>query len=129
MKKETVVMVLDSEYGDRVVDLAMYQAVWIIGSDVNRAAVKRIHATGGMIASSVTMWSSPDVPSTQEEWESKIGDIERHHGEFSQSPPVSIIVVVGLSVSDEAKVAFKEFDYSEIEITSLGFRAYKKLAS
>jgi hypothetical protein len=129
MKKETVVMILDSEYGDRVVDLAMDHAVWIIGSDVNRVAVKRIHATGGKIASSVTIWSSPDVPSTQEQWESKIGDIERHHGEFSQSPPVSIIEVVGLSVSEAARAAFREFDYFEIETTSFGFRAYKKQAA
>jgi hypothetical protein len=126
MENQTVVMIFDPEYGDRLIDLAKKHTVWVIGSETNRAAAKRIHTKGIHIASIVTIWSSAFSPNTEEDWLSKIDDVERHHGDFAQSPPVSIIEVVGLSVSEAAKMAFRKFDYLDFESTPFGFRTHKK---
>jgi len=48
-----------------------------------------------------------------------------HHGEFSHNPPVSIIEVFGGILTTQSERAFRNYGYSELEITSNGFRASK----
>lgn len=120
-----VSLVLDSDVGDRLSELASDSHVWLIDAPANRAAASKYRARNpkGGAGSGVTTFRASDDTSDLEKCLGVLGTIDLHHGEYSSDPPYSILEVVGLPRSREVISALENLGFKNFEDTEAGFRA------
>lgn len=124
----TVVLVVDTTFGERLWQIAAWHDTWVVPSDVNRAVVEQIwreraEATSGP---SVTVWSGPTPAVTERDWLDILDTIEVHHGSFWCEPPLDILSVYGGSVTSGAATALQAYEYDIAQPTKAGFVAIKR---
>jgi hypothetical protein len=120
---ETIFILLDPDTGTMLNEYAACGPVWITQSPENRQAAEAYWASKSESDHSVTIWSEPRSGESEEEWLGILDDIELHHGEAWSGPGVEAIEVRGVSLSDHAAAAFREFGYEVSETRGDGFRA------
>jgi hypothetical protein len=119
--RETVSIVLESDIGARLFEIAEHGPVWVTGTPANQIVVKEYWQREG--GHSVTFWSEPVKSSSAEDWLDILDTIELHHSEDWAGPGIAAVVVYGARATPEAIDAFREFGYGPIESTEDGFRA------
>lgn len=121
-----VAVVVDPAYGDKLLDLAARLHVWIIDTPVNKAAAQVLWSQDGRIHSldsGVTTFSAFVVRRPDEIVASMLETIDLHHGEYSHSPPWSVLEVYGASPSPSLAAALADYGFTDISPTPDGFRA------
>jgi hypothetical protein len=115
-----VAVVLDPAFGDRLREVAARCPVWIVPSPENRRVVEELwqERKGSPEAPMVTIWTV--APSG---WLGILENIEVHHGEWSQIPPVNGLEVFGATPNDEIRRALREYGYQVVEERDGGFTA------
>jgi hypothetical protein len=122
----TIAVILDPEFGQRLVELAAHGPVWMTGSPTNQAAARDYWNSAPPERHDVTFWSEERTGATEEEWLSILDDLELHHSEDWAGPGISGIQVFGAPPTPAARAALREFGYSVTKIGPNGFEALKR---
>jgi hypothetical protein len=122
-------LIVDADYGERLLGLPTGEPTWVAGALTNQPIVKRIWATRTTDSCShltgIT-WFEVASGKSPEDWLLDILDaIEVHHGEYSRSPPYSMLRVVGTSLSPRAKAELGRRGFTRFEDSPDGFLASK----
>jgi hypothetical protein len=89
----SVGVVVDADFGDRLLNLATRMPVWVAATPPNRAAAERVRAT--LPDSDVTTFTV-DPAGTPDAWcIAELETIELHHGEHSEKPAYSVLETFG----------------------------------
>jgi hypothetical protein len=123
---KTVVLVLDRQSGEALWEIAGRHATWIVGSDVNRAAVEELRAARAMNAPEITLWSKEFDLVTEQDWLDILATIDTHHGVYASDPPMNRLSVYGASVTPAATAALRAYEFSIVLPTASGFIALKE---
>jgi hypothetical protein len=122
-----VAIVVDRQFGDRLLPIAERLHVWICHSSVNRAAAEAVWKThAGHLHDlnfGVTIFNCSQNESAEDMVLRNLGTIDEHHGEHSHDPPWSIIEVVGCQVTELIRNAFATFGAELFNVTTDRFEA------
>lgn len=127
----TVVLVVDTDCGERLWQIAASNDTWVVPSDVNRSVVEQIwkERAEASRGPSLTIWSASMQAVTEQDWLALLDAIEVHHGSFWSEPPLDILSVYGASPSTLATAALHEYEYDVVQPTKSGFIAVKRHAA
>ena len=125
MEPQTIAVVLDPDYGERLFQLAQIGPVWLTASETNRAAAEKYWRSKGDSSNEVTYWSAPRTGATEEEWLDILDLLELHHSKDWAGPGIAKIVVVGAPPTSGALAALKEFGYGDLTALPDGFEAVR----
>jgi hypothetical protein len=125
--KHRVTVVVDPEFGTRLHDLLIEEAVWIVDSSTNAPVIHAIwHDRKSKTSTEVTCFKF-DSHASPEDWLiAELSTIELHHGEYSHDPPWSVLNAVGVPWSDRIASELAEFGFTQHVDTPLGFEAQKE---
>ncbi|MDP3278247.1 MAG: hypothetical protein Q8Q09_23875 [Deltaproteobacteria bacterium] len=120
-----VALVLDGEFGPRLVDLAARVHVWALESPVNRAAAERIRVAAPVysLERGVTLFHASATDSLADMLAEQIGVIAEHHGPFSHDPPMDALEVYGLAPNADVLAVLTECGWGALSVTESGFIA------
>ena len=106
-----VAIVVDADFGDRLVALSRRLHVWVCDTPVNRDAANSIWGDDPNydLDSGVTTFKFAPDASRAEVVEAVLIDVDLHHGEFSHDRPWSVIEVIGCLPTDSLAAAFAVF--------------------
>jgi hypothetical protein len=119
-KLTRVLVVTDTDFGDRLMALPEDDPIWIVDSAVNGFAVRRFreqHAN-----SSVTVFRDREV-SPEHKLIDELPMIDLHHGQFSADPPYREIQVFGVSLTPGIRSALIGYGFIFFDLTGDGFIA------
>ena len=121
----TVGIVVDTEFGNRIEQLAREMPVWVVDTPVNRAAAEQFHREGSSPThrDGVTTFKV-DVSGTPNDWcRDILQAVDLHHGELSHDPPYGSVMVIGTDLSAELRMVFERYGFKEFSVEDEGFRA------
>jgi hypothetical protein len=125
-RPQRVAVVLDPEFGDKLMELATSVHVWAVDSQANKAAADRYvrglkdrNPCEGEIKLTLTIFSREELDS------GFLETLEDHHGEYAQDPPWSEIEVFGGSLVKSTQELLEEWGFRDFEQTHQGFLAKK----
>lgn len=126
-----VFVVLDREYGKRLIELAVKEPVWIVDTPTNRHVAQEIWAADPNRSDldGVTTFKVDGDCSPEDGLIGELGTIDLHHGIYSANPPYTIIEVIGANISERIKEEFSRFGFDQFDATPQGFRAVRLLPS
>jgi hypothetical protein len=121
-----VFLIVAADYSERLGNLPGDDPVWIADTAMNRPVFEQIQVKSGNAGRSITSFKvSGD--GTPEDWLfSILSEVELHHGEHSQSPPYSVLQIVGLHSSETTKARLRDFGFSTFQDSAEGFVARKR---
>jgi hypothetical protein len=121
-----VAVVLDPDYGDRLMELARRAHVWAIDSVKNQLAInhfaedlKNRNATKEEKELSLTIAHLNCLDSAFLE------TLEEHHGEYAQNPPWNELQVIGAQLDLRIQKILEKYGFTIFENTADGFLAKK----
>ena len=122
---QTVRVVVDPNFGERLAALPSGDPVWVIDSPLNTPVAHRLwrerpavdHRTG------ITTFRSGASESPESELLSQLQTIDLHHGEYSADPPYLVLEVFGCSPSELVCAELSEIGFSIQSTTAEGFVA------
>jgi hypothetical protein len=125
-KPYKVYVVLDEEYGERLLDLAKTGPVWIVDTSRNREAAQRVWAANKSQThlNGVTTFTTGDC-SAEDALINHLDTIDLHHGVYSADPPYTILEAIGTPITDRLKTELAPFRFNEFESVAEGFRAVR----
>lgn len=124
-----VFIVVDRDYGQRLVELAQAGPAWIVDTPANRTVAQQIWAgepNRGHLEG-VTTFKFRDGSSSEDIVVNELDTINLHHGTYSANPPYTIIEVIGTELCDKIKGGLTEIGFDQFEPTPRGFRAIRPL--
>lgn len=126
----SVHLIVAKEFGDRLWGMETDAAIWVANTASNQRVIERIWSERfvGDVPSSLHGITSFQVApdGAPEDWLMDIvGQVELHHGEFSQSPPYSELRVFGSPLSPRLRAEFGKLGFVRFEDLEEGFVAYK----
>jgi hypothetical protein len=122
-----VAIVVDRNFGNKLVDLARQYHVWIVESSSNTPVIRDVWASepsdpnADLLGPGVTSFEATDNETAQAMCARISGDVEDHHGEFGHEPPWSEIEIVGAPLDPYLEGVFLEMGASHFEATPDGF--------
>lgn len=122
-----VSIVVDRDYGERILQLAKSSHVWVVDSLDNRPMVERFWREGRLNEKAdpfdwgITMFEAESEESPQMSCARILWDVEDHHGKFSQEPPWLEIEVHGAPLDNRLRGLFLELGVVSFEGRSGGF--------
>ncbi len=118
-------VIVAPDYGERLADLPPGEAVWIADTPLNKPVIRRMREQNRPELTCFRV----DTEATPGDWLlSILGEVELHHGEYSQSQPYSEICVVGTALSSEMLDQLQGHGFRNFEMTLDGFVANKEAA-
>lgn len=121
----SVGLVLDDDYGDRLLELAETLPVWAPDSDANRAAAERYWASnpGQSLDRGITLYRRSGELTSPEDLIPVLDDIERYHGSPAHEPGVSVLDVYSCTARVPVIDALASAGYAVIETRDDRLRA------
>ena len=120
-----IILVLDENYGRRVIDLAQEAYVWLVQSEENDrwAALiwQRNPASEDPLLTGLSTFARMRCEPTDELVIRLLEMIDEHHGEFAHDPAWTRIDVVGASRSARVEEAARTYGVTECLTTPDGF--------
>jgi len=124
----TVAIIVDPAVGDRLAAVAARMPVWLASTAANRIAaaawrsrmpVPSSHREAGAVTTfSVSENGSPAA------WAAEVlGDVEAHHGEYSHTPPYSVLEIIGAKPEAKLVAALAAYGLTDVQETEVGLRA------
>jgi hypothetical protein len=122
-----VALVVDKDFGEKLLELASRLHVWVCSTPQNRklAAVFWAEQAAHSLECGLTTFKVDDGHSPEEMCVNIIGTIDLHHGEFSHNPAWSVLEVYGAQHTPKVEEAFKKYGAKRFEKTSGGFFCYR----
>ncbi|HEV8366910.1 MAG TPA: hypothetical protein VGQ39_03075 [Pyrinomonadaceae bacterium] len=120
-----VALVLEPEYGERLIGLAAGSHVWVVNTPTNRAAATEYWSRnpGHRVETGITTFKYAEEASRLETYLGILDRLDLHHAEYSSNPPYSELEVIGLPLTKKAKLAARDLGFVRFEQTAEGFRA------
>jgi hypothetical protein len=132
MPSQTVFIVADRSYGEKVFPLARLGHVWLVQSPVNESARNRFYRermwTGdgsNPMASGITSWRAEDGTSAEDHVLHLLETVDDHHGPYEHDVAWTEIVVVGATLTPELRAEFGELGGTGFIVTPDGFRCHR----
>lgn len=120
----SVALVLNEDFGDRVIALAQQMPVWIVSSPANESAVREARGSYAEGEGRITVLLARPGEDEANFLTRAMYAIDEHHGEASQSAPYDTLWVQGTTeIPDEDLAA--DLGFKVIAATAEGFRAEK----
>jgi hypothetical protein len=126
-----VFVVLDQEYGERLLELNRSGPVWIVDTPRNRAAAEKTwaaHANSSYLEG-VTTFETGNGGSSEDTLINELDTIDLHHGTYSADPAYTVLEVIGAKMSERVKTELSQFGFHQFQATAEGFRAVRPLPS
>ena len=124
-----VTVVLDREYGERLLTIPADVPVWIVDTPLNRAAAEKAWAQRGTASHlhGVTTFKFSETESAEETLILELGTIDLHHGVYSAQYPYTAIDVIWRSCQRTYQDGDTNVRINEFHSTAVGFRAVRPL--
>jgi hypothetical protein len=121
-----VAIVVSSEYAPGLAELSRHRHVWAVRTPIIEAAARTIwdESAKGSLESGVTVFNG--TGDAEADLSSILAVVEEHHGEYSHDPPVSMIEVFGVGVTEQLAADFLELGFSRFDEIEDGFIAYRE---
>ena len=120
----SVAIVVDPNFGGRLLSLANQMPVWIAHTPTNRACAESLWSHAGSVRFSVTTFRV--TGDRADEWcRAILPQVDLHHGEYSQSPAYDSVEVFGAGATADLRSAFSEYGFTISSERSDGFRAVR----
>jgi hypothetical protein len=123
---QTVMVVLDTRFGERVWEIAGRHPIWVVGSEVNKAAVEQMRKAKEPGEMDVTLWSNEFELVTEQDWLGILDVVDMHHGEFASNPPMNKLSVYGVALSLSVAAALRSYGFEAVIATASGFIALRE---
>ena len=130
-RRHKVGLVVDRQFGDRLLDLSRSFHTWVVESPTNSPMVQRIwnterkSAEDDSLDSGATSFQSSERETPEQMCVRLATDLDDHHGEFGHEPPWSEIEVFGAKLTDEVRQTFRDLGVTVFEVTQDGFRCLR----
>ena len=126
-------IVVDPEFGDRLLKITNFQHVWVLDSTTNSRSVQTywrfIKNTDSedqrSLLAEITTFASSSNESLEEICATLATDVDDHHGEFASDVIWSEIEVFGTTISPLLKGKYSSIGALNFENTETGFRCYR----
>ena len=120
-----VAVVLETDFGERLSELAARMPVWIVDTPVNRAAAQKQWAQGSgrSHTQAITTFKVDPAQSTEAWLAGVLSAVELHHGEYSHGPPYSAIEVFGARLTPALRETLAEYGLDTFSERQGGFIA------
>jgi hypothetical protein len=125
MTDYSVGIVVDREFGDRVVPLSRRLHVWVCDSPANRAATMSVREEqpSHSPTSGVTIFDSRHGDSPEEMFLKIVETVDLHHGEWGHEPAWTAMEVYGVGPTAAIRSALEEYGVTEFIQSPEGFIA------
>jgi len=126
-----VFVVLDRDYGERLLELPRSGPVWIVDTPQNRAAAQNLWAVNPNRnhLEGVTTFKAGQDCSNEETLINELDTIDLHHGSYSADPPYTVLEVIGVRLSDKLENELSRFGFNQFRATTEGFGAVRPVPS
>ena len=120
----TVAIVVDPDFGDRLLLLATEMPVWIADTPANHTCAESVRSSDASDQMHVTTFRVSEGDSS--DWCRMIlPQVNLHHGEYSQSPPYRAVEVFGAQANANLRRVFSKYGFTISAERSDGFRAVR----
>jgi len=120
----TVAIVVDPDFGDRLLSLANQMPVWIADTPTNHMCVESIWSDDDSKRTNVTTFRVTDGEAS--DWCRMIlPQVDSHHGQYSQSPAYRAVEVFGAQATADLRRVFSKYGFTISAERSDGFRALR----
>jgi hypothetical protein len=121
-----VAIVVERDFGDELAELAERLHVWVCSTPQNRRQVERMRMRDAQLESpstehGVTTFNVSDADSPEEMLVGVLADVDLHHGEYSHSPPWSVLEVYGALPTPAVRAALGKFGVNTFSTMGRGF--------
>jgi len=123
-------VIVDPDYGERLRDLPGDEAAWVADTSTNHPVIQSIRATQSVepysgYLTGITSFKV-DAGETPEDWLLGVLDpVEVHHNAYSQTPPYTILRVIGTVLTPRIRERLESDDFVKFEDLPEGFVAHK----
>ena len=125
-RPHAVALVVDPEFGERLLDLSRRIHVWALDTPTNRTVAQRVWrevaGTHSLENGITTFKGSPDA-AADEIVGHQLPTIDLHHGAHSHSPPWNVLEVYGAPPTTGLRAVLSEYGLTEVRATAHGFVA------
>jgi hypothetical protein len=126
-----VFIVLDCDYGSRLLKLLESGPIWAVDSPANRGVAQEIwkefpsrgHLEG------ITLFTTAKGASPEEVFIDEFDTIDLHHGVYSAALPYTIACAIGTPLTDKLRAVLSPYGFDSFAVTDEGFRATRPLPS
>jgi hypothetical protein len=125
----SVCVVLDREYGTRLLGLLETGPIWAIDSQSNREVVRRFWEKfpSRDEMDGLTVFKAACDRTSEEILLDEFATIDLHHGPYSADPPYTVIRVIGTSPTERIKRVLSGYGFDSFDVVEEGFRATRAI--
>ena len=124
-----VYLVVDADYGERLRSLPANVPAWIADTPLNHPIIQNFWSARPVGGTGITSFKVAPGK-TPEDWLLDIMEaLELHHGAYSQTPPYSVLRVIGASLTPRLRAEFDDNGFLRYEDSPDGFIASKSAAT
>jgi hypothetical protein len=126
----TVHVIVAPDYGEGLRGLPPNEAAWVADTSTNHPVIESIWASCPVepypgYPTGITSFQVA-ADSTPEDWLiGVLSTVEDHHSVYSQTPPYSILRVIGTVLTPRIREQLESYDFVKFEDLPDGFVAYK----
>jgi hypothetical protein len=124
MADRSVALILNEDFGDRVIALSRQMPVWIVSSPANESAVRAARGSYDEGEAPITVLLARPGEDAASFLTRAMYAIDEHHGEASQAAPYDTLWVQGTTEIPDKELA-ADLGFKVIAATAEGFRAEK----
>lgn len=119
-----VAVVVDRDFGERLLRLAQRVHVWVCATPPNRRFAEEYWQAvpESSLERGVTAFDVSESDSPEEMLLGVLPNVERHHGEHSHTPPWETLEVFGVAATPAIREALGGFGVGDYVATPDGFR-------
>jgi len=118
-------IVVDDRFGERLKEMAFGEPIWIADSLHNHPVIEeiwRLRKDEGQ-SDGVTSFKYNDQHTAEQRLIGIFGTVVLHHGSHSHNPPVSVVNIIGATVTDRVEAHLKGYGFGHFSETEAGFVA------
>jgi hypothetical protein len=120
-----VYLIVDREFGEKLVELEQGIPVWIVDTPINKPVAQRLwkersqegHLTG------ITTFNNVDSLSPEDLLLAELDTIDLHHGSCSAHPPYTVLEVLGTPLTSKVRNELSAYKFNQFHENSAGFAA------
>jgi len=127
-KNQTVHVVLDSNFGERLHEIKSYP-VWIAKSSINEPVIQALWALEPTAShlNGITAFNWETGANEENRFLGKLETIDLHHGPYSSEFSYTSLVIIGFRLTDKIREALSKIGFSDFTETIEGFTARRSL--
>lgn len=120
-----IALILDPNYGHRLISLCLDMPVWIINSSENLCVINQLRENDSHRDIQITNFSLNEGESLSHACERIIESLDQHYNEFALDGGYVELDVIGVTLNEVSKQPFSDLGFTQFAKTDDGFVAYK----